>query len=184
MKDCIKCGSELPEGATFCPSCGSSAERFCANCGCRIKGEVDFCPDCGSAVERDAPAQEEETEYDKAAKGAGVSILVGSILLLLSVVCEILLIVFPKQEMFVVGVYFIGLFAGLVFVIPVARVQKLYRLDHAYLKQDKNAYRRAYRELDRQLKAKYLVYQVSFYLALGSLVWSLGAVMIDAAFMI
>lgn len=60
---CPKCKIKLPEGAAFCPRCGSKAEdiapppppavRTCANCGATLGKGATFCPQCGAKVEEE-----------------------------------------------------------------------------------------------------------------------------------
>ena len=49
---CSKCGSELPDKAKFCPSCGArtSNELKCPNCDSKLPRIVNFCPACGVQV--------------------------------------------------------------------------------------------------------------------------------------
>ena len=62
MLNCQDCGSEIRNGAKFCPNCGAkiiiennSQEdtefKFCVNCGCKMDNNVKFCPDCGSSTD-------------------------------------------------------------------------------------------------------------------------------------
>jgi predicted ATPase/class 3 adenylate cyclase len=51
---CNTCGTENPEGARFCMSCGSSLARTCPNCGADASPGARFCTECGTAL--DAPA--------------------------------------------------------------------------------------------------------------------------------
>jgi membrane protease subunit (stomatin/prohibitin family) len=73
MKACIKCGSLMPMGNSFCPNCGASQAAqqaasqqqaqspqqgsgvFCSNCGNAIPLGVKFCPNCGTAAPTIAP---------------------------------------------------------------------------------------------------------------------------------
>lgn len=51
---CIKCGSELVEGAKFCSKCGSKVESnviFCSNCGTKLESNAKFCYNCGTPLE-------------------------------------------------------------------------------------------------------------------------------------
>src|SRR5918992_1659399 len=61
---CAACGTENPEGARFCMSCGSSLARTCPACGAAAPAGARFCTDCGSALDAPpapapAPAAEE-----------------------------------------------------------------------------------------------------------------------------
>lgn len=64
---CPECEIELPEGAKFCPQCGSEAvivepeppapepagAAVCPNCGAEITPEATFCPGCGTRLEEE-----------------------------------------------------------------------------------------------------------------------------------
>ncbi|WP_082182034.1 adenylate/guanylate cyclase domain-containing protein [Aestuariivita boseongensis] len=45
---CIACGSSLPAGARFCPSCGVSQIVQCSSCGTELQLKARFCHACGS----------------------------------------------------------------------------------------------------------------------------------------
>ncbi len=47
---CQNCRRELPEGAMFCPYCGTPKRRVCANCGREVGKDVLFCPYCGTKL--------------------------------------------------------------------------------------------------------------------------------------
>ena len=49
---CTHCGSRLPDGAVFCPTCGRQANRgvSCPNCTYRLPIGAVFCGRCGRAV--------------------------------------------------------------------------------------------------------------------------------------
>jgi hypothetical protein len=53
LGDCARCGVSPPEGAAFCPYCGSrlSADR-CRNCGADMEPAWRFCADCGAPRDR------------------------------------------------------------------------------------------------------------------------------------
>src|SRR3954451_18136200 len=56
---CGSCGTENPEGARFCMSCGSQLERSCPNCGEPAPPQAKFCMSCGTALDGAAvPAAE------------------------------------------------------------------------------------------------------------------------------
>ena len=61
MTTCANCGTQNPDGARFCVSCGSSLVPACLVCGAEIPAEARFCPACGTpiAVEEEAPAGQE-----------------------------------------------------------------------------------------------------------------------------
>ena len=47
---CPKCGTALPPGAKFCPSCGASLQAACSKCGAKLEPGAKFCPNCGNPV--------------------------------------------------------------------------------------------------------------------------------------
>ena len=60
MTTCQRCGSENPDGARFCVSCGSSLVPACPVCGAERPSSARFCPSCGTAfVEQNLPAGQE-----------------------------------------------------------------------------------------------------------------------------
>ena len=83
---CPQCGAGIPEGAAFCPECGTKmavleteekapqqAEKlFCMNCGAQLLSGAKFCMTCGTKVEQEepepqteeSPAEEPETVPD------------------------------------------------------------------------------------------------------------------------
>ena len=53
MAFCGKCGTQLSEGAKFCPKCGSPSNyraNPCPKCGNQLSDAAKFCPKCGSSV--------------------------------------------------------------------------------------------------------------------------------------
>lgn len=48
---CPKCGNSLASGAKFCPECGQSMLKTCASCGAELIGGTKFCSNCGSKAE-------------------------------------------------------------------------------------------------------------------------------------
>ncbi len=48
MAKCVSCGTENPQNAKFCLSCGSPLEKKCTKCGEFTIMSAKFCPFCGS----------------------------------------------------------------------------------------------------------------------------------------
>lgn len=54
--ECTRCGTVVPEGASFCSECGSkvvapvNGPQICEDCGDEIPASAKFCPGCGSAA--------------------------------------------------------------------------------------------------------------------------------------
>lgn len=68
---CQKCGTELPDNAKFCGSCGNNiaaakrnASDICPNCGSQLKGGAKFCSVCGAKIfaAQEAPAPKAKPE--------------------------------------------------------------------------------------------------------------------------
>src|SRR5512133_301981 len=53
-KPCPRCGSENPERARFCMSCGSALERRCPVCDTALPPEARFCFSCGTPLDEPA----------------------------------------------------------------------------------------------------------------------------------
>lgn len=49
-KFCVNCGQEIPEGASFCPGCGTKIETVCPKCGGKVSDGHRFCPTCGEKI--------------------------------------------------------------------------------------------------------------------------------------
>lgn len=53
---CTKCNNQVPDGAKFCPNCGTLTAKteanksFCENCGLELPKGAKFCAVCGAAV--------------------------------------------------------------------------------------------------------------------------------------
>jgi class 3 adenylate cyclase len=50
VKVCGSCGTENPDAARFCATCGSSLVGGCPVCGAEVPDGARFCPSCGSAI--------------------------------------------------------------------------------------------------------------------------------------
>ncbi len=50
---CRQCGSQIPNNAQVCPSCGAPQGRtkFCSNCGSAVAVNAVACPNCGAQLE-------------------------------------------------------------------------------------------------------------------------------------
>ena len=59
---CSECGTEIPNGATSCPTCGcpisATKNRHCHECGAELADCVHVCPQCGCPVVPAAPVIE------------------------------------------------------------------------------------------------------------------------------
>jgi len=46
---CSDCGTQMPQGAKFCPGCGKAQENSgCSGCGQPVPDGAKFCPNCGT----------------------------------------------------------------------------------------------------------------------------------------
>ena len=52
---CQNCGTENPEQARFCMSCGNVLENVCPTCSTVNPAEAKFCMSCGTGLAGDAP---------------------------------------------------------------------------------------------------------------------------------
>ncbi|MBT8216699.1 MAG: AAA family ATPase [Acidimicrobiia bacterium] len=50
MVNCSSCGTPAPDGARFCPTCGSGIATACPNCNAETPDGAAFCPSCGFAL--------------------------------------------------------------------------------------------------------------------------------------
>lgn len=59
LGDCIKCGTQLYPGYTFCPKCGLEIKNKCKSCGMYIEKDSEYCAFCGQKVASDTVAEEQ-----------------------------------------------------------------------------------------------------------------------------
>lgn len=52
---CIQCKTDIPDGATVCPSCGTAVPKPCPNCGKLLPANSKFCPECGHLMIKKCP---------------------------------------------------------------------------------------------------------------------------------
>ncbi|MEK6278642.1 MAG: zinc-ribbon domain-containing protein, partial [Actinomycetota bacterium] len=52
---CPSCGTENPERARFCMSCGTALEPRCPSCGAENPPGAKFCIECGTVLQGGAP---------------------------------------------------------------------------------------------------------------------------------
>lgn len=57
INPCANCGSDIPDGATKCPSC---QQIICPECGKSLSENAKFCPECGHAMTKKCPNCGEE----------------------------------------------------------------------------------------------------------------------------
>jgi len=73
MSSCVSCGAELPPGARFCSSCGTSVSGaremrkviICETCGSENEPGAKFCTSCGSKLSGEVTMVEVEPEAVK-----------------------------------------------------------------------------------------------------------------------
>ncbi len=65
---CSACGSEVPAGARFCPTCGTAVAKHCPNCGNKTPEGAAFCPTCGFALSGEVAGSHESTISTEARK--------------------------------------------------------------------------------------------------------------------
>ena len=73
LDDCVKCGTQLYPGYTYCPKCGLEIKMKCRACGTYIEKDSDFCPFCGKKVRaeeivEEAPSKEIMEQQIQASK--------------------------------------------------------------------------------------------------------------------
>jgi len=79
ITQCARCGSDVPNGAVFCPECGAKCTKeeteepqdegsekpkklYCTNCGAVVAPEFKFCAACGAKVEPVCPEPDPQEE--------------------------------------------------------------------------------------------------------------------------
>src|SRR5688500_2358799 len=72
--ECSKCGTENPERARFCMSCGNALANSCPSCGTENPPGAKFCIECGTGLGGGAgatvqrPAAEAEVRQEERRK--------------------------------------------------------------------------------------------------------------------
>ena len=59
--NCPSCGTENPDRARFCMSCGSGLPSPCPSCGAENPPQAKFCIECGTPIDG-APAYREPAD--------------------------------------------------------------------------------------------------------------------------
>jgi class 3 adenylate cyclase/tetratricopeptide (TPR) repeat protein len=67
---CPSCGTENPERARFCMSCGTALQPRCPSCGAENPPAAKFCIECGTALQAEAAEQGAEAAGPAAAAAA------------------------------------------------------------------------------------------------------------------
>lgn len=105
---CRKCNGEIPEGAAFCPACGtpvseipeekSSTQRYCTKCGTEIPPGENDCPKCSeeTAGQETVNAQTSEAQDSPKKKVSRNKIL----MIVIGVVVAILLVCSETMRVF------------------------------------------------------------------------------------
>ena len=73
---CLKCGNQIPDGAAFCPRCGTKSEvvapeqttqvvkeTFCPKCGNKMAEGERFCSKCGTNVQATSTPQQPQSQF-------------------------------------------------------------------------------------------------------------------------
>jgi predicted RNA-binding Zn-ribbon protein involved in translation (DUF1610 family) len=60
LDDCVKCGTQLYPGYTYCPSCGLEIRTKCKSCDVYIEKNNEYCPYCGDKTRNEVLEQEED----------------------------------------------------------------------------------------------------------------------------
>lgn len=144
--------------------------KHCAKCGKELLDEAVICPGCGCAVEGGHAAQRGKTEdamagYEKAARGAGITNIIGFLLLAAGVVCGVVLYAAVGSAL--------CLIAEIIALLANTKVKKLFKSNNASI-TDKKAYQAAEKQLLKELKAKYFAFKLSIVLAVVALVGVIG----------
>lgn len=61
LGDCVKCGTQLYPGYTYCPTCGLEIKVKCKSCDVYIEKNCEYCPYCGVKTKNEVVELEEET---------------------------------------------------------------------------------------------------------------------------
>jgi len=61
LGDCVKCGTQLYPGYTYCPTCGLDIKVKCKSCDVYIEKNSEYCPYCGVKTRNEIVELEEET---------------------------------------------------------------------------------------------------------------------------
>jgi len=59
LGDCVKCGTQLYPGYTFCPTCGLDIKIKCKSCNVYIEKNSEYCPYCGTKAVNEVLPQED-----------------------------------------------------------------------------------------------------------------------------
>jgi len=59
LGDCVKCGTQLYPGYTFCPTCGLDIKIKCRACDVYIEKNSEYCPYCGIKMGKDVLTTED-----------------------------------------------------------------------------------------------------------------------------
>lgn len=59
LGDCVKCGTQLYPGYTFCPTCGLDIKIKCRACNVYIEKNSEYCPYCGIKMGKDVLTPED-----------------------------------------------------------------------------------------------------------------------------
>lgn len=87
---CSKCGTEMPDGASFCPKCGESTSPNQVNDDLNtILDSAFFSPTQKVILKPDEQTPKKEVE-DSSKTMAGSSKSLGTVLIILGIVCDVI----------------------------------------------------------------------------------------------